>query len=240
MLRRLAPPAAFVLVAALVGAACGGSAASSGPTSGPSQATPEASVGGALAEALVAKLQADPFVTRFEQRSKITIPSLDDATIEATMALVISGTDLSADIGAKAAGQDVKSSLVAIGDKVYATGEDGSWKVVDRSAVQSNIDNMLRAVRIVDDPSILRHVGASSDLGRPLQKLVATQPIAYKPANGGQGQMTDLVFFAEEDGTPVAVRAGLDVTMPSGEPGAGTIEVDFIDWGKPVTIDPPV
>ena len=173
--------AAGVLGAILLGVvACGGTASPAPSEVAPP--TPAPSVDGlALAAAVVAKLQADPFVTHIEQIADATTTetTADGQTVERPNVQIkssydFSGDDMRASMTATSPDSRSQSEMAAVGDTFWTRVNDGEFVVMPRNAeTEQALDEMYRTVRITDDPSVLRYVGPETIDGQDIHHLAA-------------------------------------------------------------------
>jgi hypothetical protein len=234
--------AAGVISAVLLGVvACGGN-----PSPAQSEVatpTPAAAVDGvALAAAVVAKLQADPFITHIEQIADATTTetTADGQTVERPDVQIktsydFSGDDMRASMTATSPDSTSQSEMAAVGDTFWTRVNDGKFVVMPRNAeTEQALDEMYRTVRITDDPSVLRYVGLETLDGQDLHHLTAVP--GKVPYASGTFDALDLYVLA--DGTPVLVQ-GLFTNTAPGVVVVGKTAVKYSDFGGPITIEAP-
>lgn len=215
--------------------------ASASPTASP-EPTADATEAGAansIAAALVAALASDPLVTHLEQTaSAVTTNGTETASVDVTLVGDISGRDI--DIHITASGDQVlDQELVVAGDSAYAREAGGVWQTGSRSALESTVNGLISNVRLVDDASLLRYVGAEEKDDRPAHHFVAEGLIPYLPASGGSGQYDTFHIWTEADGTPVRFEGTFSATDSSGNDVTGTLDLAFSQFGGPIEIAAP-
>lgn len=244
-------------------AACGGTAASAVPsvvatpspaatatvTAAPvtpqpsaAAASPGGETGGAIAESVVAKLAAEPFVAHVEQLAEMTgTMNGTEIDITAGMSADMSGDDVAFVIDIGTAGQETTQELRVIGDSVYLKQADATWSSAPRAAIGDTLEGLADNIRVVKDADELRYVGLETVDGRELHHLTAARPIPYAPSTGGTGEYRQLDLWAEADGTPVRIVGEFTATDASGVEGEGTTTFVFSNFGGPIDIEvPPV
>jgi len=235
------------IVAAVFGAVMVGVVACGGTTS-PTRSevatpTPAPSVDGvALAAAVVAKLQADPFVAHVEQIADATTTetTADGKTVERPDVQIktsydFSGDDMRATMTATSPDSTSQSEMAAVGDTLWTRVNDGEFVVLPRNAeTEQALDEMYRTVRITDDPSVLRYVGPETVEGQELHHLAAAP--GQVPYTSGTFDALDLYVLA--DGTPVLVQ-GVFTNKAPGVVVVGKTAVKYSDFGGPITIEAP-
>ncbi len=111
--------------------------------------------------------------------------------------------------------------------------EDGPAQRYEKS-----VSDLIKAFRLVDDPTAFHYVGLETIDKRSLYHLAASRPIPYIASNGANGNYTTFDVWIAEDGTPVLVKAGYSARL-----GAttikGTTEYDFAKFGGPIKIVAP-
>jgi len=233
-----------VVVLAVV--ACGGSASSVAPgsivPSAALTATPAPSVDGdALAKAVVAKLQADPFIVHVDQVSDAEVIEASEgslpkgAKLQTTAWFDFNGDDMRALMTLSSGGQTTEFEVVALGDTMWYREGASTFGSEPRSAES---DQQLRDelyVRLTDDPGVLRYVGPETIDGRELHRLTAG-PGAI-PYSTGTFDALDLYVLA--DGTPVLAKGTFTGKGDLGEVATGTTSIEFSDFGGPITIEAP-
>lgn len=253
----------FLLVtlawAAILVAACGGAApaATSSPspvaspastpsappiTPAPSVATaaPAGESGGPIAEAVVTRLAAEPFVAHVEQLAEMTgTMNGAEMSVTAGMSADMSGEDVAFIIEIGVGGQESTQELRVIGDSVYVKQPDGTWSSAPREAIGDTLDGLTDNIRIVKDADELRYVGPETIDGRELHHLTAARPIPYTPSTGGTGEYRELDLWAEADGTPVRIVGSFTATDAAGLEGEGTTTFIFSNFGGPIDIQVP-
>lgn len=252
---RLAPLGIALLLATTL-VACGGSAATIAPTTAPTDAptlaptpTPEPTVaptetptpapsidgegGGELAEAVVSALQSDPLITQVDQTGSVTAGG---STFDVVGVYLIDGEDMSLHIEISGAGVSQASDIIVVGDTAYARTGTDPFEEAPRTVVAASLAAALVAVRLVDDPSLLRHVGTETIDGRELQHLTAAGTIPYAPASGGEGRYDVFDMYVEDDGTPVLVRTAYSATDAAGNEATGETDFAYSSFGGPIEI----
>jgi len=252
----------FGVILLAVGACGGGSASSAAPASAvPSVTaalTPASSIDGvALATAVVARLQADPFIAHVEQIEdgeilEATEGSLPKgAKIHAKDSYDINGDDMRALMTASVGGgQATEYEIVALGDTVWVRQGAGELVSQPRSAtlqaaLQQAFDPIYKSLRITDDPSVLRYVGLELIDGRELHRLTAVRgvvPYTMGPNAPGTYNMAaydNLDLYVLDDGTPVLAKGTFTGKGSLGELTSGTNTTAFSNVGGPVTIVEP-
>src|SRR5262245_61825830 len=237
----------LMLVAIL--AACGGATGSPGPASNPatteapatqapsasappppSEAPPTqepapADAGGPYAEALVAKLAADPLVLHLEQVATATTPV---GEVEATLSGDFSGNNLDLTMQLTTAGGGVDMDMVIVDETAYVRQRgDADWTSVPRDVAEAEIAGLVQNMRLVTDPLDLSYVGPEVVDGRDLHHLTASRAIPYAPGAGGTGQYDVFDIWIEEDGTPVLAKTAFSATDPTGVEVSGTTNFEF-------------
>jgi hypothetical protein len=242
MARSMRGIAAAVLGAVLFGVvACGGT--TSPVPSDVATGTPAPVVDGIeLAAAVVAKLQADPFITHIEQIADATTTETtsDGQTVERPNVQIkssydFSGDDMRATMTATSAEATSRSEMAAVGDTFWTRVNDGEFVVIPRNAeTERSLDEMYRTVRITDDPSVLRYVGPETIDGQELHHLAAVP--GRVPYTSGTFDALDLYVLA--DGTPVLVQ-GVFTNKAPGVVVVGKTAVKYTNFGGPITIEAP-
>jgi hypothetical protein len=240
---------AGVAVAALLGVAGCGSTPTPAPSAAvvptPTSTTTPAAVtdGDALVRAVVARLQADPFVAHVEQiADAITTETGEDdkiverPNVQLTASYDFSGDDMRASMTVATTGVSKRSEMAAVGDTYWARDDENDWVAIPRSAeVQRGLDEMYQTVRITDDPSALRYVGLETLDGEQLHHLSALP--GRVPYASGTFDALDL--YVRADGTPVLFN-GKFTTKAPGVVVVGTTAVAYSGFGGPILIEPPV
>jgi hypothetical protein len=216
------------LALAFLVAACGGTAASVDP-SGP---------GGPIAEGYVSMVSAEDFTTHLEMRTIITLEA-DATTVSNDVSSDHDGADLAATMTARLGGDQRTTELVVLGDEAFARAAGGSWQIGSRTQVATQLDNFELALRWVDDPLLLQHVGSTTFEGVDVEHLTAATSIPYAPMTGSTGAFREFHLYVEDDGTPVFMRGTYEVTGADGQEAFGTIEVDYTDVGGDLEITAP-
>ena len=237
-----------VIGAVLVGVvACGGTPSPSVSAEAASipVASPTAAAwtdGAALARAVVAKLQGDPFVAHVEQiaDAKTTETTADGKTVERpnvqiTASYDFAGEDMRASLTASSPGSTRKSEMAAVGDTFWTREDGGDYVAMARSAeVQQGLDDMLRTVRITDDPTALQYIGLETIDGEELHHIAALP--GRVPYSSGTFDALDI--YVRADGTPVLLN-GTFTTKAAGVVVVGTTAVAYSRFGGPITIEAP-
>lgn len=251
---RLGPALAATL---LVIAACSNAPASSpSPPSAPSVAAsvaPSTAVsapasdaasqtagGGPLAETVVAKLAKEPLVLHVEQVATVET-TVNGTKVSANVTLTgdVKGPDLSLTFAGTSGGQAIDQDLVVVGDTAYVRTGDGPWSTSPRSIVEATLANLIKAIRLVDDPQDLRNVGVETIDGQSLHHLTANGTIPYAPSSGGTGQYDIFDMWVLDDGTPVLVKTAFSATDVAGNKATGTTDFKFSKFGGPIEIAAP-
>ena len=246
--------AALILFAGVLVTACGGSSASaslapteapsaaptrSAPSSTPSQESPATEDVHPIAEALVTQLSSDMLVTHLEQTASFSTTGTTATDGVATMTADLSGDDLSLHLTLEADGVTaLDQEMVVVGDTVYVREPGGEWQSAPATAVGPSIAEIFKAIRFVDDPSVLQYIGLEQVDGRTLHHLTGTE-IPYQPAAGGTGEYDAFDIWVEEDGTPVSVASTFSARDGAGNEVTGSTDLDFSNWGGSITIEAP-
>lgn len=214
--------------------------ASASPTAVPTETpAPSAPVegGGPIAEAAVAKLQSDPLIAHVEQVGTITTSGQDFTYLSTSD---FAGDDLHVAFSITGGGETSAQELYVIGDDAWVrAAADDPFTKVATTALGTAVDELYKAVRLVDDPQALRFVGVETIDGQELQHLRAVVAIPYTPPTGGTGQYDAFDLWVLEDGTPVVARTEFSATDPTGLDATGATDFTFSKWGGPITIEPP-
>lgn len=230
----LAPSAS----AALTPAPSAAASASAVPAETPAATAPPEGGGGPIAEAAVAKLQSDPLITHVNQVATVSAAG-QDASVEASIDL--SGDDSHVVMNITSGGRSSVQEVVIIGDDAWVrTAATDPFTKVSTSALGATVEQLYKAVRLVDDPQSLRFVGTETIGGMELQHLTAVGTIPYAPASGGTGTYDAFDLWVLEDGTPVIARTEFSATDASGLDASGATDFEFTNFGGPITIEPPV
>lgn len=193
--------------------------------------------GGAIAEAAVAKLQADPLIAHVEQTQTLKAGG-QDVTIASSSDF--SGPDFRVVITINAGDQSNEQEIVVVGGEAWArNGAAGTLTSVPFAALEETVAGLYKAVRLVDDPEALRFVGVETIDGKKLQHLTANGTIPYIPAAGGTGQYDLFDLYVLKDGTPVIARTKFSATSAIGVDASGSTDFTFSKWGGPIAIEPP-
>lgn len=206
-------------------------------TATPAPTAPPEGGGGPLAEAVVAKLQSDPLIVHVEQ---VGTASAAGQEVSFESSSDFSGPDFRVVFAITAGVQSTEQEIIVVGETAWArAGEDGSLTSVPVAALAATIEGLYKAVRLVDDPQALRHVGPETIDGQELQHLTAVGFIPYQPAGGGTGQYDVFDLWVLADGTPVIARTEFSATDLTGLDASGTTDFEFSKFGGPITIEPP-
>ena len=254
---RLVPLLMLVATIAACGGATGSPEPSEAPASAPSatetpteappsvapsgaavtEEPPPADAGGPYAEALVAKLAADPLVLHLEQVANATTPA---GEVEATLSADFSGNDLDLTMQLTTAGGGVDMDMVIVDETAYVRQRgDADWTSVPRDVAEAEIAGLVQNMRLVSDPLDLAYVGPEVVDGRELHHLTASRAIPYAPGAGGTGQYDVFDIWIEEDGTPVLAKTAFSATDPTGVEVSGTTNFEFSNLGEPIEIVAP-
>ncbi|HYO43555.1 MAG TPA: hypothetical protein VES19_10200 [Candidatus Limnocylindrales bacterium] len=239
---------AGVVGAALLGVVACGSTPSPDPSAAvaPSSAsaTPGAVVdGAAFTRAVVARLQAEPFVAHVEQiADAITTETTEDGktverpNVQLTASYDFSGDDMRASLTVATTGVTRRSEMAAVGDTFWSRDDESDWVAISRSAeVQQGLDEMYQTVRITDDPAALQYIGLETLDGEQLHHLSALP--GRVPYASGTFDALDL--YVRADGTPVLLNGKFTTEAP-GVVVEGTTAVAYSSFGGPISIEPPV
>jgi hypothetical protein len=249
----------IVASAAMLVAACGGAPPSDTPTPSPTvspvatssvpaitpspsiaTAAPAGESGGPIAEAVVARLAAEPFVAHVEQLAEMTgTMNGAEMSVTAGMSGDMSGDDFAFVLEVGVPGQETTVEFRVIGDSFYVKEPDGTWATGPRATVGETLDGLTANLRVVKDADELRYVGPETMDGRELHHLTAARPIPYTPSTGGTGEYRELDLWAEADGTPVRIVGTFTATDASGLEGEGTTTFVFSNFGGPIDIEVP-
>ena len=203
----------------------------------PSEAPPPADAGGPYAEALVAKLAADPLVLHLEQVANATTPA---GEVEATLSADFSGNDLDLTMQLTSAAGGVDMDMVIVDETAYVRQRgDADWTSVPRDVAEAEIAGLVQNMRLVTDPLDLAYVGPEVVDGRELHHLTASRAIPYAPGAGGTGQYDVFDIWIEDDGTPVLAKTAFSATDPTGVEVNGTTNFEFSKVGEPIEIVAP-
>ena len=240
--RRLRSMGTLVIVVFAV-VACGGSASSVAPVSPAAlKATLAPSVDGdALAKAVVAKLQADPFIIHVDQIADAEIVEASagglpkGAQMQTTASFDFNGDDVRALMTLSFGGQTTEVEIVALGDTSWVREGASTFESGPRSAEFDQLFSDPTYFRFTDDPGVLRYVGLETIDGRELHRLTAV-PGAVQYTNGTY-EALDLYVLA--DGTPVLAKGTYTGKDDLGDVVTGTTSFEFSDFGGPITIEAP-
>ncbi len=249
----LALGATLVALAACNNAPASSAAPSSAPSVAPASVAPsiapsapasamasQTAAGGPLAEALVAKLAADPLVLHIEQVAKAeTTVKGTYVTADVRLSGDMKGPDLYLSISGTSGGQGIDQELVVLGETAYVRTGNGAWTSSPRSAVAATLAALTKAIRLVDDPQDLREVGVETIDGQSLHHLTASGTIPYAPSSGGTGQYDVFDIWVLDDGTPVLAKTAFSATDAAGNKGTGTTDFTFSKFGGPIEIVAP-
>lgn len=204
------------------------------PSSPPTQA------GDPYTEAVVAALAREPMITHLEQTATAMRAggTAKDAVV-ATLSGDVSGDDMSLHLTTSVAGRSSEQDIVVVGDSAYSRKDGGAWQKGPRASIAASIDNLIKAMRLTDNPADLRYIGVETVDGRPLHHATASRTIPYTPASGGTGQYDVFDIWFERDGTPVLARTAFSATDPAGTKATGTTEFRYSRFGGPIQIVAP-
>ncbi len=214
-----------------------GRSAGLGGSAGPgAPATP----GGPVAEALIAKLHADPFTAHVEESTVArTTSAALSVTVSAKAVGDISGRDVALQLSGRGAGAPVDQDLVSVGEVVWIRRAGSTtWEVHPRSAAASAIDGLLSTVRLIDDPRQLTDLGIETVDGQQLHHLAAAGSIVYRSADGADGAYDRFEVWATADGTPVLAKGAFSAARGT-DAIVGNTDVRYGNFGGPITISPP-
>jgi hypothetical protein len=193
--------------------------------------------GGPIAEAVVAKLQADPLIAHVEQVATVSAGGQD---ITAVSSSDFAGPDFRVVVTITAGTESNEQEIIVVGEQAWArNGAAGPLTSVPMAALEATVAGLYEAVRLVDEPEALRFVGVETIDGQELQHLTANGTIPYTPAGGGTGQYDVFDLYVLEDGTPVLARTEFSATNTLGLDASGTTDFTFSKWGGPITIETP-
>jgi hypothetical protein len=238
---------AGVVAAALLGVvACGTNPpapSAADVASSTASATPAAVTdGAALIRAVVARVQADPFIAHVEQIADATTTetSEDGKTVErpsvqVTASYDFSGADMRATLTVASPGVSKRSEMAAVGDTFWSRDDQADWVAMARSAdVQQGLEDIYRTARITDDPTALQYIGPETLDGEMLYHLSALP--GRVPYSSGTFDALDL--YVRADGTPVLLN-GKFTTKAPGVVVVGTTAVAYSSFGGSIVIEPP-
>ncbi len=249
--RRLGPFARAALVAMMATTVLGcdlvkpspsASLAAAAPSSAPSPTNAISSaelVGHHYVLAVVDAFRTDPLALHVYQTGQVTTTQ-GKTSVKATvtMTLDLSGRNLRSHMTIASGGKTTKADLVVVGKSAYARSGSGKWKKAPRNGYEKSVSDIIKAMRLVDDPTALRYVALETIDRRALYHLTANRPIPYVASNGATGQYDTFDVWIAEDGTPVLVK-----TRYSAKLGTitvkGTTEYSFAKFGGPITIAAP-
>jgi hypothetical protein len=193
--------------------------------------------GGPVAEAAVAKLQADPLIVHVVQVGTATAVGQE---ISFESSSDFDGADFHVVLSISAGAQSTEQEIILIGDEAWArAGATGTLTSVSTAQLAATVEGLYKAIRLVDDPQALKLVGTETIDGQELQHLTAVGTIPYAPASGGTGKYDVFDLWVLEDGTPVIARTEFSATDATGLDASGTTDFTFSNWGGPITIEPP-
>jgi hypothetical protein len=193
--------------------------------------------GGPIAEAAVTKLQSDPLIAHVEQ---VGTASAAGQEISFESSSDFDGADFHVVLAISAGAQSTEQEIILIGDEAWArAGATGAMTSVSTVQLAATVEGLYKAVRLVDDPQVLKFVGVETIDGQELQHLTAVGTIPYAPAGGGTGKYDVFDLWVMEDGTPVIARTEFSATDATGLDASGTTDFTFSEWGGPITIEPP-
>jgi hypothetical protein len=214
--------------------------ASSAATTEPvASAAGSASAGGALAEAAIKALHANPFLGHVA----VTTVARDatKATLEretATASGDISGSDVDlhvTDVGGS--NPAVDQEVVVVGDVAWVRPEGGSWTAHPRTDVAPSIDGLRTTIELLADPNRLVDLGVETIDGQQLHHLSAADGVTYQSASG-TGAYDSLDLWVTEAGVPVIAKGSFNATYGD-IPVVGNVDIRYTDLGKAVDIRPP-
>jgi hypothetical protein len=197
--------------------------------------------GARYAEALVAALASDPLVLHSVQTTKATASyESESAKLNTTVTMDLSDRDHHMHMVSKTpAGKTVKSDLVVVGKSVYTRLGSGRWTKSSRVDYERSTTDIVRAYRLVRNPTDLLYVGPETIDKRKLHHLTATRDLPFMALTGMSGTYTRFDIWVEEDGTPVLAKGKVSAIGPYGVEIKGTNELRFSKFGGPIKIAAP-
>ena len=211
-----------------------GAAASQAP------AESENAGGGKLAEALVAALQADPFVAHVDE--SILASSLTGATrITLTAKAVgdISGRDMAIHSTGTGGGPPTDQEVVSVGDVAWVRAKGTpTWHVHPREDVATSLDGLLQTIRLIDDPSQLVDMGVETLDGASVHHLTAPGFVPYTSPSGLEGNYDSFDVWTTDAGIPVLVKARFSA-VEGVNSITGSTEIRYTNVGGPIAITLP-
>ncbi len=192
--------------------------------------------GGPVAEAVVARLQADPLIVHVDQVQTVSAGG-QDASVVAS--IDFDGEDIHAVMSVSSLGKSTVQEVVIVGDDAWVRpATTGPFTKVATTALGGLVDQLYTSVRLLSDPQSIRLVGPETIGGMDLQHLTAAGTIPYAPATG-EGQYDAFDLWALDDGTPVIARTEFSATDATGVDASGASDFEFSNFGGPITIEPP-
>lgn len=237
-----------VLLASALLAGCTGAAAPSGATTksaAPAKATPaiDTAAGIKYAKAAVAALHKDPFFAHVEQVSTATHSMGGQSEkILATMSADFAGDDIGLDLEMSAIGQRIELQLRLVGKNAYVK-QGGVWIKGKRSALKgdalTHLNEMVDAVRVIEDPNDLRYMGQERVGKQDLQHFRALRQLPYETGLGFSGHYDEFDIWVQSDGTPVRYKATFSAEDKKIGKVTGTMTMDFTKFGGPIKVKAP-
>ena len=127
-------------------------------------------------------------------------------TITAKASGDISGSDVSLHVTGTGAGPAVDQEVVAVGGTAWIRPAGGDWAAHPRAEAASAIDGVIKAIRLIDDPTQLVDAGVETVDGRPLHHLAAATTIVYRSGDG-DGSYDSFDVWVTDTGVPVIAKA---------------------------------
>jgi hypothetical protein len=231
----------LVLVAGCSGTATGSPTTAASSTA-PGPASSSAGTGqtnGPIAHALVAILQADPFVAHLALEDHFTVTTSSGSTSPPStnsMSADVSGDDCVLRVTMQGSdGRTTGADSVIVGGTQYYRESGGAWRSVPATTTAGD---MVKRLLPLDDPGILQDVGVEAVNGRQLHHLVPTTMPPYATSQGA-GTYEAYDIWAQDDGTPVVIQASYTITGDAGALTKGTVELRLTNVGQPVAISAP-
>ncbi len=154
------------------------------------------------------------------------------------MTMDLAGRDLRSVFIVKQSGKTTRSDLIIVGKTAYARTGGSGWKKAPRNGFEKDITDIIKGIRLIDDPADLRYVGLETVDKRELHHLTAAKAIPYLAANGATGKYDAFDIWIDEAGTPVLVKATYSARLGT-LTVKGTTRYQFSHFGGPLKIAPP-